>query len=482
MSRVIIIQLASNQIRAVVARTSGDTLQVDAVSTVPIIGTDLTTAEKQLSAALEEHHPTKTRVILAVPSSAIKWQYLTLPPCPPEDLPALVKLQLDLEGAREEEQIGTDFLPLVGNSDRPQRVLAMVLKVAELSRVRNFGRVSGIRIDAVVPIAMGWPALETQFEENTSDLRLFVALEHKEATVWATNAEGLSLFRQVQLAEEWEAPGSAAAIAPQLRRTMLSLAQEGISADDAQIYVVGEPLVALQNLANSLGKQLGRAVQAAQPIDVVLPVDVESERSELMPLLGLAQQAARNEAPQLDFLHPRKPPAPKSNIRTIVLAGAAASLLALLVGWQGYAALNDPLTAAAKFEDQLVEVNRELEPLQIEERDAQRIRDWLAASPNMLTELAELSKDWRPQPFDSADFAIANDGVLKRIDINNRRVVLNGNVTSIAAVQPLENRLRDDSHRVRREQSDPATDGGQYPWQVQIVVDVVDEQPAEAQP
>jgi hypothetical protein len=482
MSRTIIIQLATHQIRALVLRSEGNSLHVDAIETVSVAGADMTSAEKQLAAKLEVHHPAKARVVMAVSSSAIKWQYLTLPPCPPEDLPALVKLQLDLEGTRDEEQIGYDFLPMLGNSERPQRVLAMVLRVAELARIRNFGRVSGMHIDAVVPLAMGWPSLEIESAELTDGIRLFVALEQKEATVWAANAEGLALLRQMQLAEQWQAPPSAAVLAGQLRRTMLSLAQEGITTDDAQVFVIGEPRLALQNLAGTLGEQLGRPVHAAQPIEIILPTDVEFDRAELLPLLGLAQQAVRNETPLLDFLHPRKPPAAKSNRRTMILAGAAATLLALLVGWQGYAALNDPLTAAAELDDQLADVKQELEPLEIEERDATRIRDWLAASPNVLTELAELSKDWRPQPFDSADFAIANDGLLKRIDINNRRVLLGGNVASSAAVQPLENRLRDDGHRVRREQSDPATEGGQYPWQVQIVVDVVDGQSMEAQP
>jgi hypothetical protein len=153
-----------------------------------------------------------------------------------------------------------------------------------------------------------------------------------------------------------------------------------------------------------------------------------------------------------------------------------------MIGWQMYANLNEPLWTTEKLQDELYTINQELEPLQAEERDAARIREWLDASPNLLTELAALGEDWRPETFDSKDFAIANDGVLKRFDLTNRRLILTGNVASSAAVQPLENRLRDTGHRVRREQSDPTTDGGQYPWQVQIVVDVVDGSPAGGQP
>jgi hypothetical protein len=482
MSHTIVIQLGANQIRAIAARSEGSSLHVDAAKIVPIVGADMTTAEKQLSTALEEHHPSKARVIVAVPSSSIKWQYLTLPPCPPEDLPALVKLQLDLESSRDEEQIGYDFLLFAGSPERPQRVLAMILKVAELARVRNLGRVSGLRIDAVVPLAMSWPSLSLPMDEQLASLSLFIGFENKEATIWGNGAGGLAILRQVQLAEDWHSPACATFIAGQLRRTLLSLSQEDIATEEARIFLVGDSSPPLEQLADALGNHLGRSVQTAHPTEVVLPPNSDVGRSELIPLVGLAQQAIRNETPQLDFLHPRKPVAPKSSRRTIVLAGATASLLALLVGWQGYAALNNPLTAAAELEEELADLKRELEPLQIEERDAQRIRDWLTASPNLLTELAELGKDWRPQPFDAAEYAIANDGVLKRIDINNRRVVLEGRVASSAAVQPLENRLRDDGHRVRREQSDPVTDGGQYPWQVQIVVDVLEGQSVETQP
>jgi hypothetical protein len=213
-----------------------------------------------------------------------------------------------------------------------------------------------------------------------------------------------------------------------------------------------------------------------------MPTEAKARQAEILPLLGLAWQAVQEQSPPLDLLHPRKPPEPKSNRRTLVLGGVAAALLAAMVGWQGYRNLYEPLWTAEKLQDELLIVNQELEPLEAEERDAARIREWLEASPNLLTELGALSEDWRPQKFDSPEFTIANDGVLKRIDITNRRLVVTGNVASAAAVQPLENRLRDTGHRVRREQSDPATDGGQYPWQVQIAVDVMKDAPAEVQP
>jgi hypothetical protein len=65
--------------------------------------------------------------------------------------------------------------------------------------------------------------------------------------------------------------------------------------------------------------------------------------------------------------------------------------------------------------------------------------------------------------------------VLKRWEMNNRRITLDGNVASSDAVQALENRLRDGTHRVRRQESEPVKEGGQYPWHLQVEVEVVDE-------
>ena len=448
MSRVIILHLAPDQVSAVVAHVNGGELQVQAVEIVPIVSSDIAPAAKQLVAALEPHHPSKAKVLLAVPSSSIKWHYLTLPPSPPEDLPALVRLQLDLDSSREDEAIGYDFLPLAGSEDRPQRVLAMVLKVADLARAHSLGRVSGLRIDGIVPLAFGWLGFSLTPSEQTTEAEVFVATQDKEATIWARWAGEMALLRQVQLPEEPASETAVAVLASQLRRTLLSLAQEGISTDSASISIVGEPLADISPLAESLGNKLGRVVQTLTPEVSNLSAMPQAELNNYLPLLGLALHAARGESPIMDFLHPRKPPAPKSNNRTLVLAGIAASLLTAIVGWQGYTTLNEPVWRADQLDDEVRAINLDLESLEVEERDAARIGEWLDASPNLLAELANLSTEWRPQPPDSPVFEMANDGVLKRIDLTRRTLVLEGNVASSAAVQPLENRLRDSGHRV----------------------------------
>jgi hypothetical protein len=238
---------------------------------------------------------------------------------------------------------------------------------------------------------------------------------------------------------------------------------------------VGHSAAALDGIANSLRTQL------TQPV-VVLPLTAELigagsqtlADGEFPPLLGLANQTVRGTPPVIDFLHPKKPPAPQSNNRTFVLAAIAAGLLLAVLGWQGYATLNGPLWQAERLQDELAVLKKELAPLEAEERDAMRLSDWLSATPNVLTELTTLGQDWRPEPLESPKFELPNDAVLKRWEMNNRRITLDGNLASSAAVQTLENRLRDETHRVRRQESEPVKEGGQYSWHLEVEVEVVD--------
>jgi hypothetical protein len=475
MSRAIVINLGTTMLRAVVANGDGGHASIESTVSVSVEAADLISAERELVHLLEPHHPHKAKILVAVPSSTIRWQSLTLPPCPPEDLAALVKLQLEMEPTSGEDEVGYDFLSLVSVPDRPQRVLATVLRTSELARVRNLSRIAGLKVDSIVPTAMGWEALGDSLQ-STDGINIFVGFIQKEVSLWSKQGTKPVLFRQFQLAEELESTPSSSAISAQLRRTLLSLSQEGIPADLSRINLVGHSKGVLNEIAELLRTQL------TQPVEVLpLPAELWGEGAqnltdgEFLPLLGLASQAVSGTAPIIDFLHPRKPQAPESNNRTYVLTGIAAGLLVAVLGWQGYATLNSPLWQAEKLQDELATLKKELAPFEIEERDAMKISDWLTATPNVLAELATLGQDWRPEPLESSKFAVANDAVLKRWEMNNRRITLDGNVASSDAVQALENRLRDGTHRVRRQESEPVKEGGQYPWHLQVEVEVVDE-------
>lgn len=462
-------------LRAVAASSDGGRTAIDTTISVPVEGADLIAAERELAHLLEPHHPHKAKILVAVNSPAIKWQSLTLPPCPPEDLPALVKLQLEMEPTGGEDEIGYDFVTMGGGPDKPQRVLATVLKTAELARVRNFSRMSNLKVESIVPIAMGWEACGHATRPTADSTDVFIGLHQKEVTLWAKQANLQVLFRQFQLAEELESPTTASAISAQVRRTLLSLSQEGIATNEARIGLVGSSTATLETIASSLRTQLTQSVDVLPlPAQLVVAGSQNIADGEFLPLLGLANQAVREIPPAIDFLHPRKPPALKSNNRTYVLAGIAAGLLLAILGWQGYATLNRPLWQAEKLQDELAILKKELAPFEVEERDAMKISDWLTATPNVLTELTTLGQDWRPESLESPKFALPNDAVLKRWEMNNRRITLDGNVASSDAVQELENRLRDNTHRVRRQESEPVKEGGQYPWHLEVEVEVVD--------
>ena len=56
----------------------------------------------------------QTKLSLALGRGLLDWQHLSLPPCPDEDLPDLVRLQADNAESEGAESLGIDFLPLEG--------------------------------------------------------------------------------------------------------------------------------------------------------------------------------------------------------------------------------------------------------------------------------------------------------------------------------------------------------------------------------
>ncbi|MCG8449493.1 MAG: hypothetical protein MI725_07940 [Pirellulales bacterium] len=202
-------------------------------------------------------------------------------------------------------------------------------------------------------------------------------------------------------------------------------------------------------------------------------VAVTSEQAPTaLPLIGLALQEAQGHPPLVDLLHPRQRPAPRNRRATYALLATAASALLALVGWQAYAALQAPLTAAEIAQAQWEELEETLAAHADAERQAATIGNWQQNSGNLLTTLEQLSLTLRPEPLDSQTFPVGDDTVLQRFDLTGRRVTLQGAVRNDSRVPPLEAELREQAQRVRREESKPNTDIPGYPWGYKFIVDV----------
>jgi hypothetical protein len=474
MSRVIVIHWEPGTLRATVVHPTSGRAEVEAVMEVPWDDGDDDAVGRKLAEVLDRYSPSRARVVVSVSRQALAWQHLSLPPCPDEDLPDLVRLQSDYNHSSSGDLVGLDFLPLSGDAQMPHRVWAISLSQARLTKLHRMLRAAELKNECLVPLALGWAAwARHSAAAEKQKATIWVAPQGAEPTIWATVGGRVVLFRQVQLPRD-DAAVLAAAVANELRRTLLAFSQEQPQAGDPRVQLVGDRWEVLAQLADELGTKLQRKVQAVKAETAVAGLGQDGASEVSLPTLGLALDEAAGNAPLVDLLHPRRRPPPRTSRRTYALAATAAASLAALVGWQGYANLQAPLTAAETAQAEIQLLQRSSDAMREYEQRASSIRGWLANSVNLLDELGVLSNHVRPEPLNAESFPADDDVVVGKVVLQNRQFTIDALAKENRDVQPLENRLRDGVHRVQRGKTEPSDALPGYPLAFQSIVDVTD--------
>lgn len=472
MSRLIVIHWEATALRAAVLRPASNRVDVETVIPLSLEGDDQTLGER-LAAALEKFTPARSPVIVAASRELLTWQHLSLPPCPEEDLPDMVRMQSDYSPIGGELG-GLDFLPLVGDAFTPRRVWAISVSVTQLTRLRRIFRAAEFAPKHLVPLCLGWPAWTRHVAQLDAErATVWIAPTSAEPTIWATAGQRMVLLRQLQLPTALDQ--LAPAVARELRRTLLAFGQEQPQAGEPLVRLVGERGSVLGQLAVHLTSEL------RQQVEVVGAESTGSVTSGEVSLatLGLALAAANGEDPPTDLLHPHHRPAPRTSRRTYVLTAAAAASLALMIAWKGYSNLRAPLDAAAAAQAEITLLEEQSGPLREAEQRANAIRLWLNGSVNLLEEIELLSTHVRPQPLDAKDFPLDTDVVVGKVALQNRQFTIDALARENRVVQPLETRLRDGIHRVQRGKVEPSEALPGYPLAFQSIVDVTNGATAE---
>jgi len=470
MSRVIVIRWNSDSLRATVIRAQSASAEVLSEFTIPW---DIEAEEgehgvaRQLADGLASFSSGRVAVVLAVGRELLDWQHLSLPPCPVEDLPEMVRLQADYSHSASDSVTGLDFLPLVGDVDSPHRVWAISLSAPLLAKLRRVMHTAELSMARLVPLSLGWPAwVKHSMEGGNRQASIFIAPQGEEPLIWATVGKQIVMFRQVHLPDHDESARTTA-LTVDLRRTLLAFNQDHAEAGAPVLKLVGNDRDELLHQSDVLSTQLGQQVEAVAP---EIPSGKEGQGS--LPVLGLALDEAAGQVPLIDLLHPRRPPAPRTGRRTYVLAAVAAASLAVLIGLIGYERLQAPLDAAALAQAEIDLLEESSDRNRTFEQQATSVRNWLSSSVNLLDELQTLSLHVRPEPLDAEEFPVDDDIVLAKITLQGKQFVIDALAKENSDVQPVEYRLRDGSHRVRRGKTEQSEAQPGYPLSFQAIVDV----------
>ena len=467
MSAVVALYWNQPTLQMVVAR-SGRIQVADSIELEP--GASPAALGQRLAEALTPHSLGRTKTVVAIGRQTLEWQHLSLPPCPPEELTDVVRLQADQDLSAGDDEVGFDYLPLVGDEQTSYQVLTVEIPSAELDKIREICRAANLTLDRVVPLATGWPALALQAAQGTAaSTTIFVAPQTKEAMLWATREGKIVIFRQFQIAATEDHSTLQAAIGSELRRTLLSMPQHAQSGPTS-VLLVDRQANSLQEVANSLDAALDVSVGS---IDLTSQHEaLAASQPSAAPLAGLALDELQGTRPVVDLLHPRRRPHAQVNVRTYALAATAAILCVALLGWTGYARLQAPLDQAAVDQAELTLLNEPLEQLEEYEQRAAAIRNWTTAAPNMLVHLQQVSKQIRPHALDAEDFPVDQDVVLESLAFDKRKLTIDALARNSRLVAPLEMRLRDVDYLPQRDKSDASQTLPGYPWHFKSTVEV----------
>jgi Tfp pilus assembly protein PilN len=185
------------------------------------------------------------------------------------------------------------------------------------------------------------------------------------------------------------------------------------------------------------------------------------------PLVGMLLDEAAGGRHTLDFLHPRRRPAPPSHRRQFAWAGAIAATLVLAVTgwvWFSFYALDQEI---GDLERQLAAKQAEAKKMDEYVRQAGEIERWTQHDIAWLDELAELSRELPPAlDVKLTQFRLGATREGGRIDFE-------GLVRSATTVDTLENALRDAHHRVEGQSRQMDEKQAPYSWRFSSAITVM---------
>lgn len=424
---------------------------------------------EQIAALLTSHRANKTPSVVALAREQLAWQTYQLPPAPAADLADLVHLQAARDLSTD-DQATLDFLPLEGDDVHPYRVLTVADRRGRLAQIRNICTAAGIEPVAVAPLELGWPGV-VETELDGSDV-IGVAITQEQAVVWVIRDGQLQRLRTCRL-PSGATQTAAKVLAGELRRTALAEQLAGdrearwmLLVDKATEPIAGE---VVPTLPGRVEVRLLSTVAANGDSGVVVTADNAAHAA-------LAADLADGKKTSIDLLHPRQRPEPPSRIRTYVLAAAAVAAAAIAVGWQGYENLRAPLLAAETAQQEITEMAPMVETMAIDVARRDQVAQWQAATPNLLDQMTLFSRQLRPAPLGSDDFAAEDDAMLTRLAQTGNTMTLTAAIRNANAAGLIERRLREANRRVVRQRLE-GIDDGPPGYQQQLVI-AVEEAPS----
>ncbi len=477
MPRLIALEWDVQEARVVIARTRGAGVGIEHALTIPLQAREGGAAADAdvgpvLVKALAEYGVSRTETLVAVGRSSIELKFLSTPPAPPEELPDLVRFQALRQFTSLGDDWPLDFVPLAANADGGNNVLAAAISPDLVAQIRHTAAACNLNLTRLVLRPFAAAAL---LKEEAADgkCRMVVDLLKDDADLTVLIGEQVIFPRTVRLPAGEEAEVLARALLGEGRRTIIAAQNQLGGRRVEEIVIFGDGLHH-SAIKQVLEKELSLPVKLADPFDYVEWADGASGRKpefpgSFAPLLGMLLCEAGEAAQPIDFLHPRKKPAPPNQNRVLIAAGAAiAAILLLGLGamlWQlrtldgRIRTLQTQRTAQEKLAKQGAKPRE----------NAARLDKFASADVTWLDELRFLSERF------PASGAALVESLNADYDpkLGGGKMVVAGLVDQDGRIRELEGKVRDEGHSISGTGADHDEDAeGNLKWRFKETVTV----------
>lgn len=471
MPRVVVLEWDDREARVAIGNVRPDEVTVEQAFVVPLEEASAPASiGERIGAALAEHQAQRLDVIVGIGRSNIELRVLSLPPAPPDDRPDLVRFAAQKEFTALRDDWPVDYVELGETSEGGIQVLAAVLAGDQVRHVRTVCSAWDTEPKRLVlrPFAAAslWNRNQPQ---EAPDAVLLIDLLESDVDLTVLVDGQATFLRTVRLPETSDREAQANALVGEMRRTMVAARSQMGGRQVQQIVVLGKA-DDHADLLRVTRERLDQDVVAFDPFSVVslgrkAKREMPDRSGRFAPLLGILLDEASGATHAVDFLHPKRRPAPPSKRNRVVGWSAAIAAVAFLVvgyyGWQ-YVRLGSEI---ARLEERV----REMQPVTERSdgliRHERALNEFEQSNVTWIDEIAEMAKRIPP-----AEEMIITDFSLGVGRVPGGQAAMKGYVTEPDLIHEVEESLRYRNNKVAGKRGTRETARKGYQWMFDVVV------------
>ncbi len=476
MPKFLALEWDDHEIRLAAATTRGHVLVLEHADAVPLahVGEGASRSAKELGQAIAErvagYGLRRPQALVAVGRSSIELKELALPPAPDDDLPDLVRFQALREFNTLSDEWPLDFVPFPAGPDEPRTVLAGAISPAAVEEIRAVCDAAGLELSHLVLRPSAAAALLTRRAPQPGKVRLFVDVLVDEVDLTVLVDEVTVLMRTARLPVEASLSTQVRPLVSELRRTIAAVQNRLKGQRVEAIFLAGDG-PNQSAMAEQISRELELPVELFDPFqNFELAADLRGRlpdhHSRFAPLLGLLADAGAGDRHDLDFLHPRRRPEPKSRRREFAIGAAAAAVVALAFSGWTWMQLSSKDEEIQLLASRAKSLDTSLKQMTLAQKDVAEIDRWMVGDVvwlDMLERMASKAPDAKELMLTDLQISPTQTG---------GAMLVKGLATGSGRLS-LEAALRQAKHRVTGGKIVHEPPGKRYEWNFETNVEVV---------